>query len=193
MATPGRALQHLEETPGLDAGRLQALVVDEADRVVDLGFAPQLDAIATYLPAAGARRTWLFSATLAGVGGGGARLARLRALADAATVEFVVARDDRAALLRAGAPAAAAAAATAAPTPAALAQRLVVCALEDKLDLLYAFWVPSGSAYNVDGILRVMVAGLDAEIDDRLADARGRSERDEFFADARGLSDYERY
>ena len=102
VATPGRALQHLEETPGLDAGRLQALVVDEADRVVDLGFAPQLDAIATYLPAAGARRTWLFSATLAGVGGGGARLARLRALADAATVEFVVARDDRAALLRAG-------------------------------------------------------------------------------------------
>ena len=78
VATPGRALQHLEETPGLDAGRLQALV-DEADRVVDLGFAPQLDAIATYLPAAGARRTWLFSATLAGVGGGGARLARLRA------------------------------------------------------------------------------------------------------------------
>ena len=53
VATPGRALQHLEETPGLDAGRLQALVVDEADRVVDLGFAPQLDAIATYLPAAG--------------------------------------------------------------------------------------------------------------------------------------------
>ena len=98
VATPGRALQHLEETPGLDAGRLQALVVDEADRVVDLGFAPQLDAIATYLPAAGARRTWLFSATLAGVGGGGARLARLRALADAATVEFVVARDDRAAI-----------------------------------------------------------------------------------------------
>ena len=138
VATPGRALQHLEETPGLDAGRLQALVVDEADRVVDLGFAPQLDAIATYLPAAGERRTWLFSATLTGVGGGGARLARLRALADAATVEFVVARDDRAALLRAGAPAAAAAA-TAAPTPAALAQRLVVCALEDKLDLLYAF------------------------------------------------------
>ena len=38
-----------------------------------------------------------------------------------------------------------------------------------------------------------MVAGLDAEIDDRLADARGRTERDEFFADARGLSDYERY
>ena len=108
VATPGRALQHLEETPGLDAGRLQALVVDEAARVDDLGFAPQLDAIATYLPAAGERRTWLFSATLAGVGGGGARLARLRALADAATVEFVVARDDRAALLRAGAPAAAA-------------------------------------------------------------------------------------
>ena len=146
VATPGRALQHLEETPGLDAGRLQALVVDEADRVVDLGFAPQLDAIATYLPAAGARRTWLFSATLAGVGGGGcsgARLARLRALADAATVEFVVARDDRAALLRARAPPAAREAVTRAggpaPTPATLAQRLVVCALEDKLDLLYAF------------------------------------------------------
>ena len=137
VATPGRALQHLEETPGLDAGRLQALVVDEADRVVDLGFAPQLDAIATYLPAAGERRTWLFSATLAGVGGGGARRAAPRARGRGDR-RVVVARDDRAALLRAGAPAAAAAA-TAAPTPAALAQRLVVCALEDKLDLLYAF------------------------------------------------------
>ena len=70
---------------------------------------------------------------------------------------------------------------------------LMTFAIALTLDLLYAFWVPSGSAYNVDGILRVMVAGLDAEIDDRLADARGRSERDEFFADARGLSDYERY
>ena len=70
---------------------------------------------------------------------------------------------------------------------------LMTFAIALTLDLLYAFWVPSGSAYNVDGILRVMVAGLDAEIDDRLADARGRTERDEFFADARGLSDYERY
>ncbi|KAH8060726.1 hypothetical protein JL722_4839 [Aureococcus anophagefferens] len=52
---------------------------------------------------------------------------------------------------------------------------LMTFAIALTLDLAYAFWVPSGSAYNVDGILRVMVAGLDAEIDDRLADARGRS------------------
>ena len=64
VATPGRVLQHLEESPDFDASRVLALVVDEADRVVDLGFAPQLDAVVGYLPQE--RLTMLFSATLAG-------------------------------------------------------------------------------------------------------------------------------
>ena len=97
VATPGRVLQHCEESPGFDASRLLALVVDEADRVVDMGFAPQLDALVEYLPAA--RQTLLFSATLAGFRGApstsalSGRLGRLRSLVDAKTVEFVSARD----------------------------------------------------------------------------------------------------
>jgi len=140
VATPGRILQHLEESPTLDAARCQVLVVDEADRVVDMGFAPQLDAVVAYLPAA--RHTMLFSATLAGFAGtaGDAlsnRLAKLRNLTDAATVEYVAAREDRALVANAtgGAPAGT----TAAPTPPTLDQKLVVCGLEEKLDVLYAF------------------------------------------------------
>jgi ATP-dependent RNA helicase DDX10/DBP4 len=61
VATPGRLLQHLEQTPGFSADALRVLVLDEADRILDLGFARQLDAILEYLPAG--RQTMLFSAT----------------------------------------------------------------------------------------------------------------------------------
>lgn len=41
VATPGRLLQHLDETPGFDPGSLQVLVLDEADRILDMvGFLP---------------------------------------------------------------------------------------------------------------------------------------------------------
>ena len=33
--------------------------------------------------------------------------------------------------------------------------------------MLYAFWMPAGSAYNVDAVLEVMIDGLRAEIDER--------------------------
>ena len=36
MATPGRLLQHMDETPGFDAGSLRLLVLDEADRILDM-------------------------------------------------------------------------------------------------------------------------------------------------------------
>ena len=36
--TPGRLLQHMDETPMFDCANLQVLVLDEADRILDLGF-----------------------------------------------------------------------------------------------------------------------------------------------------------
>lgn len=36
VATPGRLLQHMDETPGFDASSLQVLVLDEADRILDM-------------------------------------------------------------------------------------------------------------------------------------------------------------
>ena len=61
VATPGRLLQQLEQAPGFDASSLQALVLDEADRILDMGFRDQLNAILAYLPVH--RQTMLFSAT----------------------------------------------------------------------------------------------------------------------------------
>ena len=36
VCTPGRLLQHMDETPGFDCMGLQALVLDEADRILDM-------------------------------------------------------------------------------------------------------------------------------------------------------------
>jgi ATP-dependent RNA helicase DDX10/DBP4 len=68
IATPGRLLQHLEQTPNLDTSQLKVLVLDEADRCLDSGFLDQLKRILDYLPAAvegdpHRRQTLLFSAT----------------------------------------------------------------------------------------------------------------------------------
>ena len=61
VATPGRALDHLKRTTlRLDA--LQVLILDEADEMLDMGFADDLDAILKATPAA--RQTALFSATM---------------------------------------------------------------------------------------------------------------------------------
>ena len=64
VATPGRLLQHLEQSPDLDASGLLTLVLDEADRLLDLGFADTLNSILSYLPPHPQRQTLLFSATL---------------------------------------------------------------------------------------------------------------------------------
>ncbi|HET7696246.1 MAG TPA: DEAD/DEAH box helicase [Vicinamibacterales bacterium] len=61
VATPGRALDHIRRgTLALD--RLRLLVLDEADEMLDMGFAEDLDAILEATPAA--RQTALFSATM---------------------------------------------------------------------------------------------------------------------------------
>jgi ATP-dependent RNA helicase DDX10/DBP4 len=38
ICTPGRLLQHLEETPGFETFNLKVLVIDEADTLFELGF-----------------------------------------------------------------------------------------------------------------------------------------------------------
>ncbi|KAK1962193.1 DEAD-domain-containing protein [Colletotrichum sublineola] len=61
VCTPGRMLQHLDQTAGFDVDNLQILVLDEADRIMDMGFQSAVDALIEHLPAT--RQTLLFSAT----------------------------------------------------------------------------------------------------------------------------------
>lgn len=62
VATPGRLMDHLENTKGFSLRKLKYLVMDEADRLLDLDFGPILDKILQVLPRE--RRTMLFSATM---------------------------------------------------------------------------------------------------------------------------------
>ncbi len=61
VATPGRALDHIRRGT-LDLSQVKAVVLDEADEMLDMGFAEDLDAILEVLPEQ--RQTALFSATL---------------------------------------------------------------------------------------------------------------------------------
>jgi ATP-dependent RNA helicase DeaD len=62
VATPGRALDHMRRE-SLDLSALKMVVLDEADEMLDMGFAEDLEAILTATPET--RQTALFSATLA--------------------------------------------------------------------------------------------------------------------------------
>jgi superfamily II DNA/RNA helicase len=61
VATPGRLLDHIERRR-IDLGELELLVLDEADRMLDMGFIDDIRMIAAAAPAA--RQTLLFTATL---------------------------------------------------------------------------------------------------------------------------------
>ncbi len=61
VATPGRAIDHLTRKT-LDVSSLQVVVLDEADEMLDMGFAEDIEAILQAVPAD--RQTVLFSATL---------------------------------------------------------------------------------------------------------------------------------
>ncbi|KAF4637725.1 hypothetical protein G7Y89_g341 [Cudoniella acicularis] len=61
VCTPGRMLQHLDQTAAFEVDNLQMLVLDEADRIMDMGFQSAVDAIVEHLPKQ--RQTMLFSAT----------------------------------------------------------------------------------------------------------------------------------
>ncbi|MFL5637571.1 MAG: DEAD/DEAH box helicase [Gemmatimonadaceae bacterium] len=61
VATPGRLLDHMERE-NVSFADLEVLVLDEADRMLDMGFAPQLNRIVSEIPPY--RQTLLFSATM---------------------------------------------------------------------------------------------------------------------------------
>lgn len=61
IATPGRLIDHLAQNT-LTLERVNTLVLDEADRMLDMGFKPQIDRILYMVPKN--RQTMLFSATL---------------------------------------------------------------------------------------------------------------------------------
>src|SRR3954471_6690821 len=61
VATPGRLLDHMERQ-NVTFDDLEVLVLDEADRMLDMGFAPQLNRIVSEIPKY--RQTLLFSATM---------------------------------------------------------------------------------------------------------------------------------
>jgi len=115
VATPGRLLQHLEQTPGFDASELRVLVLDEADRLLDMGFTDTLNAILAYLPPPPQRQTMLYSAT------------QTKSVKDLARLsltspQYVAVHDT-----------------AESATPARLAQTYVVAKLPDKLNVLYSF------------------------------------------------------
>eukprot|EP00898_Chlorokybus_atmophyticus_P005776 jgi/Chlat1/619/Chrsp103S01036 len=113
IATPGRLLQHLDQAPNFDTAQLQVLVLDEADRILDLGFAAALNAIIAHLPKK--RQTLLFSAT------------QTKSVKDLARLSL---KDPEFVSVHAEAPTA---------TPARLQQSYMVCDAALKLDLLWSF------------------------------------------------------
>ncbi|KAG2489867.1 hypothetical protein HYH03_011669 [Edaphochlamys debaryana] len=113
VCTPGRLLQHMDETPGFDTSSLQVLVLDEADRILDMGFAATLDAIVANLPQE--RQTMLFSAT------------QTKSVRDLARLSLT---DPEYLAVHAEA---------AAPTPLKLQQGYMVTELWQKMDVMWSF------------------------------------------------------
>jgi superfamily II DNA/RNA helicase len=66
IATPGRLKDHMDRG-SVELARVELLVLDEADRMLDMGFQEEIDSIVARVPKV--RQTLLFSATLAGVVG----------------------------------------------------------------------------------------------------------------------------
>lgn len=62
IATPGRLLDHLQNTPGFVFKNLKTLIMDEADRILEIGFEDEMKQIVKILPNED-RQTMLFSAT----------------------------------------------------------------------------------------------------------------------------------
>lgn len=113
VCTPGRMLQHLDQTSSFDVYNLQMLVLDEADRIMDMGFQSTVDAIVEHLPKE--RQTMLFSAT------------QTKKVSDLARLSL---QDPEYVSVHEAAPSA---------TPSTLQQHYVVVPLPQKLDILWSF------------------------------------------------------
>lgn len=113
ICTPGRLLQHMDETATFHASNLHMLVLDEADRILDMGFADTLNAIVENLPKT--RQTLLFSAT------------QTKSVKDLARLSL---KDPEYVWVHEKAKFS---------TPATLEQSYVVCELHQKINLLYSF------------------------------------------------------
>ncbi|KAG0652721.1 ATP-dependent RNA helicase dbp4 [Hyphodiscus hymeniophilus] len=113
VCTPGRMLQHMDQTAAFEVDNLQMLVLDEADRIMDMGFQMSVDAIIEHLPKQ--RQTMLFSAT------------QTKKVSDLARLSL---RDPEYVAVDEGASSA---------TPSTLQQHYVVTPLAEKLNTLYGF------------------------------------------------------
>uniref|UniRef100_A0A3B5AS65 ATP-dependent RNA helicase n=1 Tax=Stegastes partitus TaxID=144197 RepID=A0A3B5AS65_9TELE len=113
ICTPGRLLQHMDETATFHASDLHMLVLDEADRILDMGFADTLNAIVENLPKS--RQTLLFSAT------------QTKSVKDLARLSL---KDPEYVWVHEKAKFS---------TPATLEQSYVVCELHQKVNMLYSF------------------------------------------------------
>ncbi|EAN90628.1 putative ATP-dependent RNA helicase [Trypanosoma cruzi] len=113
VGTPGRVLHHLEDDADLVTDNMQLFVMDEADRLLDMGFRDAICGIMRHLPTA--RQTLLFSATQT---------------TDVQMLAQMSLRNQRYVTTHAS---------TAAPTPATLCQNFIVVELHRKLDALLMF------------------------------------------------------
>ncbi|KAF2085132.1 DEAD-domain-containing protein [Saccharata proteae CBS 121410] len=113
VCTPGRILQHLSQTVGFNTDNLRMLVLDEADRILDMGFQRDVDAIVDYLPRE--RQTLLFSAT------------QTKKVSDLARLSL---RDPEYVSVHEAATTA---------TPKTLQQNYIITPLPEKLDTLWSF------------------------------------------------------
>lgn len=113
ICTPGRLLQHMDETATFHATDLHMLVLDEADRILDMGFADTLNAIVENLPKT--RQTLLFSAT------------QTKSVKDLARLSL---KDPEYVWVHEKAKFS---------TPATLEQSYVVCELHQKVNMLFSF------------------------------------------------------
>lgn len=113
VCTPGRLLQHMDQSVGFSCDNLQVLVLDEADRIMDMGFSNTMNAIIDNLPRQ--RQTLMFSAT------------QTRSVKDLARLSL---KDPEYVAVHEKAEHA---------TPKTLVQHYVVAELPKKLDVLYSF------------------------------------------------------